>query len=50
MRWVNLVTAAIFAACLAAGSRNVWLDYGNTFFGVLEFGLFLDGCLERHRP
>jgi len=49
MRWGYLFLAALNAGLLAVAPHDAW--YGlPAVTGVLVFGLFLDRCLERHRP
>lgn len=49
MRWVSLFFAAITAGLLVVVPHDVGFAL-LTFVGVFHFGLFVDGCLERHRP
>ncbi len=49
MRWGYLFLAAISAGILVAAPHDVWSGVA-AVASVLHFGLFLDGCLERHRP
>jgi len=46
MRWVCLVFAAL-AVGLIEFPPHVNDD---AFFAVIMFGIFMDRCLERHRP
>ncbi len=50
MKWVNLVTAAIFAGYLVAVHKDDLHSFFAAVGGVLAFGLFLDDCLERRLP
>jgi hypothetical protein len=49
MRWGCLVFAAL-AVGLIEFPPHVHEDAFFAFFAVIMFGIFMDRCLERHRP
>ncbi len=47
MMWVYLVFSALGAGVLVLDPGSGW-DSFFTVYAVINFGLFLDRCLERH--